>query len=173
MDTEHKAVVVGRHLGGDSPEAGLEEVANDVFGTDFLEANGLGVLEDEAELEDPHCSQLGRWSDQRLDISVHAYTEVTVRELVYTVMKVSAGSVKATQMDEMIKTFKRALPDGNDMPGYEVILHPSLSHNSAYLSLSKTSLPHSSSFSYCCDRRTRRLGNTSLLRMLAITAHPF
>jgi hypothetical protein len=61
-------------------------------------------------------------ADQRLDAPVHAYIKVTVRELVYTVMKVCAGAVKATQMDEIIKTFKRIiLHEGNDMPGYAAI----------------------------------------------------
>jgi hypothetical protein len=109
--------------GGETTEGEIEDAVNDIFGVDFLNANGLAIQEDEAEVEDPLNSQTGRWTDQRLDAPVHAYTKVTVRELVYTVMKVCAGAVKATQMDEIIKTFKRILPEGNDMPGYAAIAH--------------------------------------------------
>lgn len=117
VDTEYE----GCYRGGDTQEAELEDVVNEVFGNDFMQANGLRVPEDEAEVEDPSCSQSARWSDQRLDTPVHSYTKVTVRELVYTLMKICAGAVKATQMDEIIKTFKRTLPDGNNMPGYIAI----------------------------------------------------
>lgn len=133
MDTEAEVFVAERFRGGTTPEAELEDAVNDVFGVDFLKANGLSVPEDEAEVEDPACSRTGRWSDQRLDAPVHAYTKVTVRELVYTLMKICAGAVKATQMDEIIKSFKRTLPDGNDMPGYKVLPHLMLAHNSSYL----------------------------------------
>jgi hypothetical protein len=105
MDTAGEVDVSGRRRGGDTTEEELEDVVNDIFGIDYLQANGLSIPEDEAEVEDPPIWHTGRWTDKRLDTPVHAYTKVTVLDLVYTVMKIFVGAFKATQMDEIIKTF--------------------------------------------------------------------
>jgi hypothetical protein len=97
---------------------GIEEVGNNMHGLEFMEAHGLSAPADEADMEDGSSCVTRQWSDDRLDRPVHEHTKTTVREMVYAVMRICAGSVKATTMDELIKAFSRALPEDHGMPRY-------------------------------------------------------
>ena len=48
---------------------------------------------------------------------MHEGSECNVRELVYTVLRSGAGTVRVTQMDELIKAFGAATPKPTNMPG--------------------------------------------------------
>jgi hypothetical protein len=94
----------------------IEDLVNNLCGAEFMEAHGLSAPADDAEMEDGASDDTRGWCDERLDCPVHEHTTTTVRELVYAVMRVCAGSVKATTMDELIKAFNCSLPEGHCMP---------------------------------------------------------
>jgi hypothetical protein len=102
---------------GQEEERELEDLVNHIANRDFLEAHGLHEPVDEAEMEDaPHAPKTG-WSDERLDLPLHAHTDVTVREFVYSVMSACTGTVRANTMDDIIKIIRRVLPGENNAPG--------------------------------------------------------
>jgi hypothetical protein len=101
----------------------MEDLVYNLFELQFMEGQGLRQPEDEATAEDTaedeDTEQLaGTWTDERLDQPLHQHTEMSVRELVWSVMDVCKDSVKGKPLDELIKVFKRALPKDNCMPGF-------------------------------------------------------
>jgi ribosomal protein L12E/L44/L45/RPP1/RPP2 len=105
-----------RFRGASVEEQDIEDLINDMHGREFMEAHGLPAPADEADMEDGASCDTRKWTDEHLDCPVHEYTKTTVRELVYAVMRICAGSVKATTMDELIKAFNQALTEGHGMP---------------------------------------------------------
>jgi hypothetical protein len=105
-----------RSRGAAVEDQDVEDFVNAIHGREFMEAHGLSALADEAEMEDGPSSDTRKWTDVRLDRQVHEHTKTTVRELVYAVMRICAGSVNATTMDELIKAFNCSLPEAHGMP---------------------------------------------------------
>jgi hypothetical protein len=105
-----------RSRGAADEDQDIEDLINDMQGREFMEAHGLSAPGDEADMEDGESCDTRKWTDEHLDRPVHEHTKTTVRELVYAVMRICAGSVKATTMDELIKAFNQALPEGHGMP---------------------------------------------------------
>jgi hypothetical protein len=97
----------------------MEDLVYNLFELEFMEGQGLRQPEDEATAEDEDTEQLaGTWTNERLDKPLHQHTEMSVRELVWSVMDVCKDTVKGKPLDELIKVFKRALPKDNCMPGF-------------------------------------------------------
>ena len=80
----------------------------------FLHAHGLLHLDDEGEEGDADTA--GEWSKERLDAPLHAHTEATTRQAIYTLM-MTASTVHKTTLDRLIKAFKALLPEENNLPG--------------------------------------------------------
>jgi len=117
-----EAEAFDRMRGGDAEfDGSIEGLIHLVSGSDaaFMDAHGVPVFQDEAETEDATegAAQSTKWTNEILDSPVHQHTKTSVRQLVYSVLRIGAGSVRMQQMDELIKTFKATMPDENNMPG--------------------------------------------------------
>jgi hypothetical protein len=67
----------------------MEDLVYNLFELEFMEGQGLRQPEDEATAEDEVTEQLaGTWTDERLDQLLHQHTEMSVRELMWSVMDV-------------------------------------------------------------------------------------
>lgn len=89
----------------------------DIDGAAFMAAHGVEYSEDEALLDMAGDGEdERRWSDAELDQPVHDHTDTTVRELVYTILKIAAGRVNKQTLDELIKAFAETLPPDHKMP---------------------------------------------------------
>jgi hypothetical protein len=103
----------------DEGGGGMEELVSSFVDLGFMEGQGLRQPEDEAaaeEEEDPQAGG-GRWSDERLDQPLHQHTDMTVRDLVWSLMDVCKDTLKGKPLDEINKIFKRSMPKDNCMPG--------------------------------------------------------
>jgi hypothetical protein len=103
----------------DEGGSGMEELVSNLVDLGFMEGQGLRQPEDEAAAEEEEDPQAvgGKWTDERLDQPLHQHTDMTVRDLVWSLMDVCKDTVKGKPLDEIIKIFKRSMPKDNCMPG--------------------------------------------------------
>lgn len=84
----------------------------------FMRAHCAPDAVDDATAED--CPQRpaisGAWSEERLNQRAHAHTQMTVKQVIYGLMKTAAGNIRQGPMDELLKVIKAAMPQPNYLP---------------------------------------------------------
>jgi hypothetical protein len=84
----------------------------------FMRAHGAPEVTDDAVAEDdPNvAAYTGGWPEERLSRPAHGHTTLTVKEVIYGLMRTAAGNIRQGPMDDMIKVIKAAMPQPNELP---------------------------------------------------------
>lgn len=85
----------------------------------FMRAHGAPEAMDDATTEDDPKGAADSWSEERLNKPAHEHTTMTVKQVIYGLMKTAAGNIRKGPMDELLKVIKAAMPQPNGLPRCE------------------------------------------------------
>jgi hypothetical protein len=84
----------------------------------FMRAHGAPEAADDTIAEDnPNAIGVaGGWPEERLNRPAHPHTSLTVKQVMYGLMRTAAGNIRQGPVDNMIKVIKAAMPQPNKLP---------------------------------------------------------